>query len=127
MKYFYTFKCPMGANDCKIGITGHPAVRLSAYQNSYSRRSHTACFDLVYAGTASAINNLEKVIKQRYDWAIASDKGGESEWVADHTVEDIEKIVDDLIFGFKFKVNKIADEFLPLSKDNLEDYLSTIP
>ena len=123
MKLFYIFKDPLGAPDCKIGITGSWWGRLSGYQNSYSKRSHTACFNMVYVGPTRAVNLLETTIKQRYDWAIASDKGGESEWVSNHSVNDIEQIVDGLIDGFKFKIIKVDQQWLPLSKDNLVDFL----
>jgi hypothetical protein len=123
MKLFYIFKCPLGAPDCKIGITGSWWSRLSGYQNSYSKKKHTACFDMVYVGPARAIGKLETTIKERYDWAIESDKGGESEWVSNHTVEDIEQIVDGLINGFKFKITKVERQWLPLSKDNLTNFL----
>lgn len=125
MKGFYIFRCPLGAPDCKIGITGSWWSRFSGYQNSYSKKKHTACFDMVYIGPARAIGLLEKTIKERYDWAIDSDKGGESEWVSNHTVEDIEKIVDNLIAGFKFKITKVEAKWLPLSKDNLADFLKS--
>jgi hypothetical protein len=125
MKGFYIFQCPLGAPDSKIGITGSWWARFSGYQNSYSKRSHTACFDLVYIGPARAIGLLEETIKKRYDWAIESDKGGESEWVSNHTVEDIEQIVDGLIAGFKFKITKVDRKWLPLSKNNLADFLKS--
>ncbi len=78
---------------------------------------------MVYVGPDKAIMLLETTIKQRYDWAIASDKGGESEWINDHSVQDLEKIVDDLIEGFKFKIVKVDASWLPLSKDNLKEFL----
>jgi hypothetical protein len=78
---------------------------------------------MVYVGPARAIALLEKTIKERYDWAIASDKGGESEWLDNHSVEDIEKIVDELIEGYRFKIVKVDPKWLPLTKDNLEEFL----
>lgn len=127
MKGLYIFRCPLAQYTkriaCKIGITGSWWARFSGYQNSYSRLNHKACFDLVYVGPPRAINLLEKIIKERYDWAIASDKGGESEWLDNMDVHDIEKIIDDLINGFKFKIIKVEAKWLPLSKDNLVDFL----
>ncbi len=127
MKGLYIFRCPLAQWTkhiaCKIGITGSWWARFSGYQNSYSRLNHKACFDLVYVGPPRAINLLEKIIKERYDWAIASDKGGESEWLDNMDVHDIEKIIDGLINGFKFKITKVEDKWLPLSKDNLVDFL----
>jgi hypothetical protein len=123
MKLFYIFKCPMGAPDCKIGITGSCWARLSGYQNSFSKKSHTACFDMVYVGPARAINLLEKVIKERYNWAIDNDVGGESEWISNHSVSEIEQIVDNLIDGYKFKIDKVDPKWLPLSKYNLAEFL----
>ena len=80
---------------------------------------------MVYVGPARAIALLEKTIKERYDWAIASDKGGESEWLDNHSVEDIEKIVDELIEGYCFKIIKVDARWLPLTKDNLAEFLET--
>lgn len=127
MKGFYIFSCPLsiytGNIACKIGITGSWWSRLSGYQNSYSKLNHTACFNLVYVGPDRAIALLEKTIKERYNWAIESDNGGESEWLSGYTVSDIEEIVDELINGFKFKITKVSPDWLPLSKDNLEEFL----
>ena len=127
IKGLYIFGCPLakytGKLACKIGITGSWWARFSGYQNSYSRLNHTACFNMVYVGPARAIALLEKTIKERYDWAIASDKGGESEWLDNHSVADIEKIVDELIEGYRFKIVKVDPKWLPLTKDNLEEFL----
>lgn len=121
-KLLYAFKCPLGAPDSKIGITGHWEVRQGVYQNSYSRNSHIACFDIVYAGPASAVNNLEKVIKQRQDWNIERDGRGASEWIANTSPVDIERLVDELIEGYHFKIVKIPKDFLPLTVDIQEEF-----
>ena len=122
-KLFYIFKDPMGADESKVGITGHPAVRLGVYQNSYSRKSHVACFDVVYLGPSRAIANLEKAVKQTFDWHIERDGRGASEWIAQpHTA--IEQQIDELINGYQFKVTKVPKKFLPLSVDNLEEFLA---
>ena len=117
-KLFYIFKDPMGSIDSKVGITGHPAVRLGSYQNSYSRKSHIACFDRVYFGPARAIGTLEKAIKQKYDWHIERDGRGASEWVT-KTYTEIEQEIDELIDGYKFKIVKVPKKFLPVTVDNL--------
>lgn len=124
-KLFYIFKDPLGAIDSKIGITGHPAVRLGVYQNSYSRRSHVACFDVAYIGPSNAVGNLEKAVKQKFDWHIERDGRGASEWISKlHT--DIEKEIDELIQGYRFKIEKVSSEFLPLTVDNLADFLENL-
>ncbi len=124
-KLFYIFKDPMGSIDSKIGITGHPAVRLGVYQNSYSRKSHIACFDVVYIGPSRAIGNLEKAVKQNFDWHIERDGRGASEWIA-KTYTSIETEIDQLIDGFKFKVQKVPKKFLPLNTDNLQKFLDEV-
>lgn len=123
-KLFYVFGCPMGALDVKVGITGHPAVRLGTYQIAYSRNSHIACFDRVYIGPALAVENLEKAIKQRFDWHIERDGRGASEWVSNITPKEVEKLVDELIAGYKFKVQKVPKKYLPLTTDNLAVFLA---
>jgi hypothetical protein len=117
-KIFYIFKDPLGSIDSKIGITGNPGARLGNYQNSYSRKSHVACFDVVYYGPADAINDLEKAVKQRFDWDIERDGRGHSEWVS-QTYTDISSEVDELIKGYRFKVKKLSKKYLPLTVDNL--------
>ncbi|CAB4125396.1 Bacteriophage T5, Orf172 DNA-binding [uncultured Caudovirales phage] len=120
-KLFYIFKDPMGSLDSKVGITSNPVVRLGVYQNSYSKNSHTACLDIVYVGPARAVGNLEKAVKQKFDWDIERDGRGHSEWVSQpHTT--IETTVDRLITGFKFKVQKVESKFLPLTVDNMQEF-----
>ena len=124
-KLFYIFKDPLGSLDSKVGITGSPAVRLGVYQNSYSKKSHTACFDVVYIGPARAINNLEKAVKQEFDWDIQMDGRGHSEWVS-QTCDTIETKIDDLIEGYRFKITKLPKRFMPLTVDNLDKVLDYI-
>lgn len=121
-KLFYIFKDPLGSLDSKVGITGHPEVRLGVYQNSYSKKSHTACFDVVYIGPARAIANLEKAVKQEFDWDIQMDGRGHSEWVS-QTYQAIESRIDELIEGYKFKIQKVPKKYLPLTVDNLQEFL----
>ena len=121
-KLFYIFKDPMGSIDSKVGITGGPAVRLGVYQNSYSKKSHTACFDVVYIGPPRVITNLEKAAKQEFNWDIDRDGRGHSEWVS-QTYTTIETAIDAIIDGYKFKVKKVPKRFLPLTVDNLEAFL----
>ncbi len=123
-KLFYAFGDPMGANDSKVGVTGHPEVRLGVYQNSYSRNSHTACFDLVYYGPPKAIDNLERAVKKHFNWDIERDGRGHSEWVSNHSPKDIEAKVDEIINGYKFLVTKVPAQFLPLTVDNLDEFYS---
>ncbi len=124
-KLFYIFKDPMGSSDSKIGITGNPYVRLGVYQNSYSKKSHTACFDVVYIGPARAIANLEKAVKQEFQWEIELDGRGHSEWVTQN-FSSIESKIDELIDGYKFKINKVPKKYLPLTVNNLEKFLEEV-
>lgn len=120
-KLFYIFKDPLGSIDSKVGITGGPAVRLGVYQNSYSRKSHVACFDVVYIGPARAIANLERVAKQELNLDIERDGRGHSEWVSQtHTA--IETKIDEIVGDYNFKVIKVAKRFLPLTTDNLTEF-----
>jgi hypothetical protein len=120
-KLCYIFKDPMGSLDSKVGITGNPEVRLGVYQNSYSKKSHTAGFDVVYVGPARAISNLEKAVKQVLDMDIELDGRGHSEWVS-QTYTTIESKIDEIIKGYQFKVTKIEKQFLPLTVDNMERF-----
>jgi hypothetical protein len=95
------------------------------YQNSYSKKSHTACFDAVYIGPARAVGNLEKAVKQEFQWDIELDGRGHSEWVS-MTYSSIEKKIDEIIDGYKFKVVKVPKQYLPLTVDNLETFLASL-
>lgn len=120
-KLFYIFKDPMGSIDSKVGITGSPAVRLGVYQNSYSRKSHVACFDVAYIGPARVIGNLEKAVKQQFNWDIERDGRGHSEWIS-QTYASLEQAIDEIIAGYNFKVVKVPKKLLPLTVDNLEAF-----
>jgi len=124
-KLFYIFKDPLGSIDSKVGITGHPAVRLGVYQNSYSKKSHTACFDVVYIGPARAISLLEKAIKKDLNLDIERDGRGHSEWVS-QTYATIESKIDEIIHGYRFKIQKIPKKYLPLNVDNLDIFLKEV-
>ena len=117
-KLFYIFKDPIGSDDSKIGITGNPAVRLGVYQNSYSQKSHVACFDVVYIGPPRAISNLEKAVKREFHWDIEMDGRGHSEWVS-MNYKEIESKIDKLIDDDKFKIRKVSKKYLPLTVNNL--------
>lgn len=124
-KLFYLFADPFGADESKAGITGHPEVRLGVYQNSYSRKSHIACFDVVYSGPARAIENLEKIIKQEYNWDIERDGRGHSEWIS-LNYKEIEAKIDEVIKGYNFKITKVPKKYLPLTVDNLGTLLEVL-
>ena len=96
----------MGSKDCKIGITSNPIVRLGVYQNSYSRKSHIARFDLVYIGSNRIISNLEKAVKNEFSWDIELDGRGHSEWIS-KPYEMLESQIDKIINGYNFKVKKV--------------------
>jgi hypothetical protein len=122
-KLMYSFQDPMGASDSKIGITGLPLVRLGVYQNSISRNSHIACFHKVYYGPSRAITLLEQAVKQRFNWDIERDGRGVSEWITGWTSDMVETKIDEVIHGYKFKIQKVDPAFLPLTADNMEDFL----
>jgi hypothetical protein len=121
-KILYAFMCPIGAPDSKVGITGHWEVRQGVYQNSYSRNSHVACFDIAYTGPGKAVDRLEGILKQEYNWQIERDGRGASEWLANISPADIEKKIDELIEGYRFKITKVPRRFLPLTVDNKDEF-----
>ena len=122
MHILYIFQDPLGSNDSKAGKTSHPEVRLGVYQNSYSARSHLAQFDYAFYGSKKAVDNLEKAIKTDFDWDIEQDGRGFSEWIGYHTSKQVLEKVEDIIEGYRSKVKKIRDEFLPLNINNLESF-----
>jgi hypothetical protein len=117
-KWLYAFKCPLGGNAVKIGITSNPRSRLGSYQCAYSREMHQACFDYVWEGTDKHIDALETALKNKYDWDIASDTLGESEWVSGILLEDIIVAVDEQIKGWHFHISVLPTVF-PITQDNV--------
>lgn len=115
----------MGSKDCKIGITSNPIVRLGVYQNSYSRKSHIARFDLVYIGSNRIISNLEKAVKNEFSWDIELDGRGHSEWIS-KPYEMLESQIDKIINGYNFKVKKVPKNLLPLTIYNLEQIIQDL-
>lgn len=110
----------MIAPDIKLGVTSQPATRLGVYQTSYSYNSHISRFDTVYLGPETAITNLEKHLKLKFNWKIERDGRGASEWIANTSISDIDYEVHELIESHKFKVFRIDPAFLPLTVDTVE-------
>lgn len=119
-------KDPFGNPDLKIGKTGDPESRLGNYQNAFSSRSHVACFNRVWTGDNMAIDNLEKAIKQIHHWDIELDGRGHSEWIYNKSLEEMEESIEQIIQDYKFKVKRISDDYLPLSRLNLDIFLSSL-
>jgi hypothetical protein len=78
---------------------------------------------MCYIGPKLAISNLEKAVKRNYDWAIERDGRGHSEWISGMSVADIESAIDILITENHFIVQKVDNSWLPLTTENLEEFL----
>lgn len=122
MKLLYVKICPFYKKHpdlyepaCKVGITGHPEIRLGVYQNSYSHLNHTATFDYVWAGDTRNINNIEKTLKTQLDMSIEKDGRGHSEWITGSIGMVLDQI-NDTIEGYRYNVTPIGEE---ISIDNL--------
>lgn len=122
-KLLYCFGDPLGSPDTKIGMTELPEVRLGVYQNSYSRTKHIACFDIVYIGESEVVSRLENRVKYLFYYDIDRNDRGHSEWIMNKTVVELEQAIDSAIEGNKFKVQKVSPEFLPLTVNNLGDFM----
>ena len=129
-KVLYAFNCPFSKYTSrlavKVGITGNADVRLGVYQNSFSKDNHTACFDIVYIGPDNAVDNLERAIKRIYDWNIDRTGRGHSEWISGITANDVAVSIDKLIAEDGYLLTKVNLKFLPLTIDNLEEFLKEI-
>ena len=118
-KWMYAFKDPMGSNDIKIGITKNPRMRLGVYQCAYSAKKHRACFDYVWEGPGNQIESLERALKEKYKWDIESDNLGESEWISDIKLDDLVKVINEEITGWRFHIAPLAYEF-PIRQADVE-------
>jgi hypothetical protein len=68
------------------------------------------------------VANLEKAVKQQFDWHIERDGRGSSEWIS-QTCTSIEEQIDELISGYQFKVQKVPKKYLPVNVDNLDQLI----
>lgn len=117
----YAMKDIGGHPDVKIGITSHPGRRLGQYQNSYSHRSFTAKFDSLWIGYPDAVKYLEADIKQKYKMDIELGGQGHSEWIINHTIDDIINSVAEFIDQKKYKVYLLPKNLLPITRYNLNN------
>lgn len=115
----------MGSDDSKIGITSNPIIRLGVYQNSYSHKSHIACFDTVYVGPKLAIAALEKAVKIQFNWQIEREGRGFTEWIS-KSHQEIETKIDEIILGYRFHIKKLPNDYTPLTVDNYAQILTWI-
>ena len=105
MKLLYNMRDPFGKGGVKIGITGSKKakIRLGVYQNSFPGKSHLATFNKLWYGKNTAISELERVLKNQFDYAIELDGRGFTEWVyEDETV--IQSAIEKTIEGYGFHV-----------------------
>jgi hypothetical protein len=104
-KFLYVMRDPFKKGGVKIGITSFRSakVRLGTYQNSFPGKSHLATFNKLWYGKPNAVNEIEKVLKNQFGYAIELDGRGFTEWVyEDETV--IVNRIETLIKGYGFHV-----------------------
>lgn len=121
-KWFYVIQDPFGGPDFKIGITANPRVRLSAYQNAFSARSHIARFDRVWVGPADHIDKLERYLKNTFNVQIESDKAGHSEWIIDIEMDTLIAEIERTINGMRYHITTL-DAPMPLLNSELDSIL----
>ena len=105
MKLLYMMRDPFGKGGVKIGITGlkKAKMRLGTYQNSFPGKSHLATFDKLWYGKNTAVSELERVLKNQFDYAIELEGRGFTEWIyADESV--IHNAIAETIEGYGFHV-----------------------
>lgn len=122
-KLLYLMCPPYGEEDTKVGITtlSKAEVRLGTYQNALGPK--LLCqWQRCWVGPGPEIERLERVLKQYYKQEILNEGRGYTEWVSGQTWRDIEPVVEDMIEGHRFKVERLPQEFLPLSSRNLDVY-----
>mgnify|MGYP006223753503 FL=1 len=105
MKLLYIMRDPFGLGGVKIGITGFKKakMRLGTYQNSFPGKSHLATFNKIWYGKNIAISELERVLKNQFDYAIELDGRGFTEWAYEDEAV-IEEAIKTTIQGYGFHV-----------------------
>ena len=96
---------PFGKGGVKIGITGSKKakIRLGTYQNSFPGKSHLATFNKIWYGKNTAVSELERVLKNQFDYAIELDGRGFTEWIyEDESI--IQDAIEKTIEGYGFHV-----------------------
>lgn len=105
MKLLYIMRDPFGLGGVKIGITGFKfaKIRLGTYQNSFPGKSHLATFNKIWYGKNTAISELERILKNQFDYAIELDGRGFTEWAYEDEAV-IEEAIKTTIQGYGFHV-----------------------
>jgi len=111
MKLLYLMRDPFGKGGVKIGITGFKKARarLGVYQNSFPGKSHLATFSKVWHGKNTPISELERVLKNQFDYAIELDGPGCTEWAYEDEAV-IESAIEKTIKGYGFHVFPVDTE-----------------
>jgi len=47
---------------------------------------------------------------------------GHTEWIDNHSLEEIEAKIDEVIEGHHYKITKVDPRFLPLTVDNMSEF-----
>jgi hypothetical protein len=110
-KFLYVMRDPFGKGGVKIGITSFRSakVRLGTYQNSFPGKSHLATFNRLWYGTPNAVNELEKVLKNQFGYAIELDGRGFTEWVYEEEQVIVDRIKE-IINGYGYHVYPVDTE-----------------
>lgn len=127
LKLLYLMSAAYGPMDTKLGITtlSKAEVRLGSYQNALGPRQ-LCQWPRCWVGPAAEIERLERVLKRHFKADILAEGRGYTEWVSEHTWQDIAPIVDEMIQGHRFMVTLVDDSYLPLSSQNLDAYRAAI-
>ena len=113
--------------DTKAGITtlSKAHVRLGTYQNALGPR-FKCNWKQCWIGDPGEIQRLEREVKKHYKKHILNEGPGYTEWVSDVYWQDMVPIVEDMIKGHGFKVDKVPHEFLPLDSNSLNLYRKSL-
>ncbi len=122
--HLYLFGDPHGHPDTKIGVSRTIGPRLTTFQSGASPRSHVAKFDVVWRGLSQDIQALESHIKKQYKKYIVSHSAGRSEWITEHTPEQLEKIIDTIIKNNGYSIKKLPAKFFPVTLDNYKKVIA---
>jgi hypothetical protein len=122
----YLRKCP-GVNkprDFKVGIAALDKIRtrLAAYQQAVGP-VYTEEFVCLWIGEDIDVKEAEKKIKQHFKHKIASAEAGLSEWISNIDRREILDFIEELKTEHFIKLEEAPDEFVPLTMNNVQDFL----
>ena len=104
----------------KAGKTKLPTfqMRIGNYQQG-NGPNYQVIWPMCWIGEKSVVDKLEQTIMNLFKDQRPLKGRGYTEWVKDETIESITDKINEIVQGYKYKVEPVDKQFLPITVDNV--------